>query len=249
MIKLASLLVAGFMCAVPAHVVSAGTLPKTMGYSFFVQGEPAGHADIKVTKTAKAVMFDSKTRVVNNYAVLAYTTHTVADPKTFLVRDFTMEGTKGDDVIRCEAHLHADSAYGYVETNGGLADKRVHMGITPTMVFEDWVVEHDVLMALAQAQAKERTTKYGLLFPSSFNTADITLGFAGDVLVEAGAKSLTARKLVVIIRGAAPYECQVDPKTGLPVYIRFPDSRTEMFLDEIFGENPLTYYGPTDKKQ
>jgi hypothetical protein len=104
-------------------------------------------------------------------------------------------------------------------------------------------------MALAQAQAKERTTKYGLLFPSSFNTADITLGFAGDVLVEAGAKSLTARKLVVIIRGAAPYECRVDPKSGLPVYIRFPDSRTEMFLDEIFGENPLTYYGPINKKQ
>ena len=249
MFRLASLLVAGFMCAVPARFASAGTLPKTLAYTFYVEGQPAGHADIKITKTAKAVTFDSQTRVVNNYAVLAYTTHTVADPKTYLVRSFTMEGTKGDDPIRCEAHVSADSAYGYVEINGNLSDKRVEMKITPTMFFEDWVVEHDILMALAQAQATERTKKYGLLFPSSFTPADVTLGFSGDVLVEAGAKSMTAKKLVVIIRGGSPYECHVDPKTGVPVYIRFPDSRTEMFLDEIFGENPVSYFKPIEKKQ
>jgi hypothetical protein len=249
MFRLVLLLVAGFVCAAPAANAGAGTLPKTLGYSIYVQGEPAGRADIKITQTSKQLVFESQTRVVNNYAVLAYTSRTVADPKTYLVRDFTLKGTKGDYPISCEAHMHADSCYGFVEINGNLVDKRLRMPITPTVIFEDWVVEHEVLLALTQGRSKEKTAKYGLLFPSTFTPADITLGFSGDILVEAGARSMTARKLVVIIRGATPYESRVDPKNGVPVYIRFPESQTEIFLDEIFGENPVTYYQSTAKKE
>jgi hypothetical protein len=53
---------------------------------------------------------------------------------------------------------------------------------------------------------------------------------------------MTARKLVVIIRGAEPFESHVDPARGVPVYIRFPTSQAEAFLDEVFGENPVTFY-------
>lgn len=249
MFRLATLLVAVSVCVLPARVVCAGPLPKTLGYSFYVDGAPAGRADIKITQTKKDLVFDSQTRVVNNYAVLAYTSRTVADPKTYFVRDFKMEGTKGDLPITCEAHLRADSAYGYVDLGGSLKDKRMQMKVTPTVLFEDWVVEHEVLLALTQAHSTGKTTRYGLLFPSTFSPADLTMGYSGDVLVEAGAKSMTAKKLVVIIRGADPYESHVDPKTGVPVYIRFPQSHTEMFLDEIFGENPVTYFQSTDKKQ
>ena len=248
MFRLATLLVAVSVCALPARVVSAGTLPKTLGYSFYIQGEPAGRADIKITQTKKDLVFESKTRVLTNYSVLAYTSRTVADPKTYFARDFKMEGTKGDYPITCEAHLHADSAYGYVEVNGALADKRIQMKVTPTVLFEDWIVEHEILLALTQAHSTGKTTTYGLLFPSSFSPTDITLGYSGDVLVEAGAKSMAAKKLVVVIRGADPYESHIDPKTGVPVYIRFPQSHTEIFLDKIFGENPVTYYQSTDKK-
>jgi hypothetical protein len=53
---------------------------------------------------------------------------------------------------------------------------------------------------------------------------------------------MTARKLIVIISGAEPFESHVDPVRGVPVYIRFPTSQAEAFLDEVFGENPVTYY-------
>jgi len=249
MFRLLFTLVVGLFCGLPALDARAEALPHTLGYSFYVQGQPAGRADITVTRTPKALVFDSRTRVIINYNVLALTSHTVADPKTFLIRDFTLKGTKGDLPVSCEAHLRADSAYGYVENNGQLADKRIKMPLTPTLMFEDWVVEHEILMALAQAHATEKTKTYGLLFPSSFTPTTITLGYSGDVLVEAGARSMTARKLVIIIQGAQPYESRVDPKTGVPVYIRFPESQTEMFLDTIFGENPISYYQTTGKKQ
>lgn len=249
MFRLALLFVVGLVCVVPAQGARAGALPQTLGYSFYVQGEPAGRADIKITQTPKELVFDSRTRVLTNYSVLAYTCKTVADPRTYLIRDFTLTGTKGDFPISCEVHVQADSCYGYVETNGKLADKRVKMRVTPTLMFEDWVVEHEVLLALTQAHSEQRTSTYGLLFPTIFTPADITMGFSGDVLAEAGAKSMTARKLVLIIRGAQPFESWVDPKTNAPVYIRFPESQTEMFLDEIFGENPVTYYQAKSKKE
>jgi len=110
-------------------------------------------------------------------------------------------------------------------------------------------VECEVLMALTQANAKDKTSKYGLLLPSTFTPATVTMGYSGDVLVEAGAHSLTARKLVILLSGAEPYESHVDPKTGVPVYIRFPQTQAEIFLDKIFGENPITYYQPKEKKE
>jgi hypothetical protein len=243
------LLVAGLVCLAPLTGVQAGTLPQTLGYSFYVEGEPAGRADIKITQTAKELVFESRTRVLTNYSVMAYTARTVADPKTYLVRQFSMEGTKGERSIACAATVTPDSVVGYLETKDGPADRRLKMPASPTLLFEDWLVEHEVLMALTQAHTTEKTSKYGLLFPSTFTPATVTMGYAGDVLVEAGAHSMTARKLVVILTGAAPYESHVDPKTGVPVYIRFPQSETEIFLDKIFGENPLTYYQPKAKKE
>lgn len=249
MFRLEVLLVAGLVCLAPLTGVQAGTLPQTLGYSFYVEGEPAGRADIKITQTAKELVFESRTRVLTNYSVMAYTARTVADPKTYFVRQFSMEGTKGERSIACAATLTPDSVFGYLETSDGPADRRLKMPLSPTLLFEDWLVEHEVLMALTQARATEKTSKYGLLFPSTFTPATMTMGYAGDVLVEAGAHSMTARKLVVILTGASPYESHVDPKTGIPVYIRFPQTETEIFLDKIFGENPLTYYQTKAKKE
>jgi hypothetical protein len=247
MFRLMFVLVVGCVCAAPAIDARAGTLPKTLGYSFYVDGEPAGRADIKITETPKELVFESRTRVLTNFSVLAYTSRTVADPKTYLAREFSLTGTKGDNTISCAAQLHADSAYGYVEMNGTLVDKRAKLISSPGVLFEDWIVEHEILLALTQARSKQKTSTYGLLMPSIFTPADLTMGYTGEILVEAGPRSMTARKLVILIRGATPYESRVDPKTGVPVYIRFPDSHTEMFLDKIFGENPLTYYSPKKK--
>ncbi len=251
MFRLEVLLVAGLVALAPATGARAagGALPKTLGYSFYVSGEPAGRADIKITQTPKELVFESRTRVVNNFNVLAYTSKTVVDPKTYRVRQFSVEGTKGEHPFACAATMTPDSVVGFLDTGNGPVERRLKMPASPTVLFEDWLVEHEVLMALTQAHAKDRTSTYGLLFPSSFTPATVTMGYSGDVLVEAGAHSLTARKLVVMLSGAAPYESHVDPKSGAPVYIRFPQSETEIFLDKIFGENPITYFQPKEKKE
>jgi hypothetical protein len=225
----------------------APVLPATLGYSFYVQGEPAGRADIRIKQTPREILFESETRVLTGVSVIALTSKTVADPKTYTIRDFSYRGTKGDHAVSCQAQVRGDSVYGFVEFDGVLTGKHLRTGRQRTLLFEDWVMEHEILLALTQAAAAHQTETYGLVFTSSFSPAEITAGYSGEVLVEAGARSMSARKLVVILGGAEPFESHVDPARGVPVYIRFPSSHTEAFLDEVFGENPVTYYSKGEK--
>jgi hypothetical protein len=231
-----TLSVIGFF-AHPAH-----GLPKTLGYSFYIQGAPAGRTDIRITEGAKELVFESETRVVTGPDVIALTARTVADPRTFEIRDFSYKGTKGSHAVACQAQVKGSEVFGFVEMDGALRDKSLKMRFPRNVLFEDWLMEHEILLALTQASAAKKTETYGMVFTSSFSPADVTMGYSGEVLVEAGAKSMTARKLVVIIRGAEPFESHVDPARGVPVYIRFPTSQAEAFLDEVFGENPVTFY-------
>ncbi|HEX6791058.1 MAG TPA: hypothetical protein VF247_07085 [Candidatus Krumholzibacteria bacterium] len=232
-------------CALVALGLAPGAahaLPKSLGYSFYVKGVPAGRADIKITESRKEIIFDSETRVFTGTDVIQLTSHTVADRKTYSIRDFRYQGTKGDHVVACQAQVRGDSVYGFVEMDGKLRDKHLKLPGHQNLLFEDWVMEHEILLALTQARSKNPTETYGLVFTSSFSPAEVTAGFTGEVLVEAGPRSLAARKLVIMIRGAEPFESHVDPNRGIPVYIRFPQSATEVFLDEVFGENPVTYF-------
>jgi hypothetical protein len=226
----------------PAHA-----LPKTLGYSFYVKGAPVGRADVKITESPASIVFESQTHVLTGTDVIALTSRTVVHPKTYAVLDFSYQGTKGNHAVACQAQVRSDSVYGFIEMDGHLKDKRLKMSQKHSLLFEDWVMEHEILLGLTQAVSPNKTDTYGLVFTSSFSPAEVTAGYTGEVLVEAGKQSMTARKLVVIIRGAEPFESHIDPKRGVPVYIRFPQSRTEIFLDEVFGENPLTLYSPTDK--
>ena len=237
----AILLVSGFSTR-PAHA-----LPKTLGYSFYVKGVPVGRADLKITESSREIVFESQTHVLTGVDVIALNTRTVAHPKTYALLDFSYRGTKGEHTVACHAQVRGDSVYGFTEMDGTLKDKNLKMPQKRSLLFEDWVMEHEILLALTQAASANKTDTYGLVFTSSFSPAEVTAGYSGDVLVEAGRNSLTARKLVVIIRGAEPFESHIDPKRGVPVYIRFPQSRTEIFLDEVFGENPLTFFSTTEK--
>ena len=226
---------------------AAVAVPKNLGYTFYVDGEPVGRSDIRITQTPETLTFDSKTRVLTGLSVIDLTAHTVADARTFLIRDFSLEGTKGEHRMICEVHVVGDSAYGFIDIGDGPKDKRLKLLYPQTVVFEDWVMELEVLMALAQSRSNHRSDNYGMVFATSFMPSDVLMGFTGEVLVEAGTRSMAARKLVISIRGADPFESRVDPVRGVPVYIRFPLVRAEAFLDEVFGENPVSYFTPKKK--
>ncbi len=234
------LLLAGLVGAT-APSAHAGKLPPKLAYTFFLGGKQVGHADIRITSGSTAILFDSEMKVQLGPGAIALHCRTEADPKTFAVRRFWFEGTKGDKPVAAEVAVQGDSATGWTEVDGNRAPRvATHPG--GFFVFEDWVMELEVLLAFHQAQSDRHSDNYRVLFANSFLEADLVAGYSGESLVEAPGRSLAARKLEVAMQGATPYQSLVDPDTGVPVYLQFPGVKAEAFLDSFFGKNPESRY-------
>jgi hypothetical protein len=226
-----------------ASTAAAGTLPRTIGYSLYVDGVRVGHSGMTVTPGKDVLRFDSQTRVALGPNVIELTSHTEADPATFQVRHFWFEGTKGGMPVAGDVVVKGDSATGWVQKTSSTERRpKVQQFEGELVVFEDWVMDLEVLLALRQAVSATERTTYALLFANSFLPASVLVGFTGDVIVESAERSLVARKLEIAFSGGDPFESQVDPATGVPVYILFPGTRAEAFRDDFFGENPPSRY-------
>jgi hypothetical protein len=209
-----------------------------------VRGKRVGRSDVRVVKTADALRFESKVRVNDGVATIELNTRTEADPRTYALRTFTYEGTKGGQPVSCSVTVQGDSAFGSVAMGGPKQPRRSRVTPGPMVVWEDWVMDLEILLALQEARKVDNTSKRGLLLAGSYASAMVTLGYTGEVVVESAEKSMTVRKLVVAIQGGGPFESLVDPKRGVPVYIHFPGIQAEVFLDDFFGDNPVPKYSP-----
>lgn len=49
-------------------------------------------------------------------------------------------------------------------------------------------------------------------------------------------------KLVIAIQGSSPFASYFDPESGLPVYLAFPTALVEVFLDDFYGDVPISRY-------
>lgn len=228
--------------AIPASAARVDSLPKSMKYTFYIGGQPAGHSEIHLSRTPSSLIFNSTTRAGQGENVIELTCRTVADPQTFEVRSFSYKGTKGGSAVASDVHVSADSVYGTTFSVGTLLHRKQNVRGRETLIFEDWVVELQILLALRQERATRNPTTYRLVLANSFLPTDAIAGYTGEVLVEAPGRSVVASKLAVAIAGGPGFESQVDPKLGIPVCLVFPSVRTEIFLNEFFGENPSTRF-------
>lgn len=242
----ASPLLAGLVCLGLAGPACAG-LPKTLSYTFFLGGKRVGHSDIRITQGRTTLLFDSKMDVKTGPKGITLTCRTEADPKTYVIRRFSFEGTKGGMPVAMDLAMEGDSAIGWNENNGDRYNRSVPR-VGGDIVFEDWVMELEVLIALRQARSDHRADTYGLLFANSFLTSQVVAGYTGEVLLQGNGHSLAARKLQVEIQGGSPYLSMVDPATGVPVYLDFPGVHAEAFLDSFFGDHPESRYAPPPNK-
>jgi hypothetical protein len=234
------LLLTGLVCGStsPAH---ATRLPEKLAYTFFLGGQRVGHADIRVTSGSTALLFESNMKVQLGPGAIALHCRTEADPRTFVVRRFSFEGTKGGKPVAAEVAVQGDTATGWTEVDGH-REPRVATNPGGYFVFEDWVMELEVLLALHQAQSDKHSDTYRVLFANSFLETSLLAGYSGESLVEAPGRSLAARKLEVAMQGGSPFQSLVDPATGVPTYLQFPGVKAEAFLDSFFGKNPESRY-------
>lgn len=221
---------------------AASTLPKTASYTFFLRGERVGQADVRITESADVLRMETKFRVANGVSVTELSTRTEADPRTYALRTFSYQGTKDGKPVAMSATIDGDSVFGWLQRGDQKMPQRQEVTPRPMVIWEDWAMDLEILLALQQAREFKNPATRGLLLAGSYSSSDVTLGFTGEVAVESETRSGTARKLLVAIQGGEPFESRIDLKKGVPMYIRFPGVGAEIFWTEFFGENPVPQY-------
>lgn len=221
---------------------AADRLPDRIDYTIYVRGTEAGYSRMTVTYEGDAVIVETDTRVEIDGFALNYASKTTADAKTFFVRSFEWSGVKagkdtGGKVTVDGTSVAGTFRSGEYEQQGGREGRHDHL-----LFLEDYVMSHEVLIARAHTTLGAAETAYDLFQPVSFSMNSISVVSASEIAFESSIKEAICTKLILTVQGGSGFASYFDPGRGLPVYLAFPGSNTEVFLDEFFGGEPVSRY-------
>ena len=231
---------AAIACAASAQL-QAGDLPPEFSYIIYIQGRDAGRSTTKVTKKADTYVFESQTRINLDQFSLELDTRTEVDKKSFLPISFTYSGSNPQQALKGQTTIEGKEAIcdvivGDERFTSSRASKH------PVLLLEEYVMAHEVVIARAFWESGENMADYGLLFPSTTNMTSVSISKGSELMFESENKEAYCIKFIVSLTGGSPFASYFDPERGLPVYLAFPGSNTEVFLDEFFDGKPLSRY-------
>ena len=228
------------LCSSPARL-PAGSLPAEFSYIIYVRGQDAGRSTTKVTEKAESFVLESRTELSIEQFSLNLDTRTEIDKKSFLPISFTYKGSNPQQALEGETNIE-----GYEAICDMKVDDQVYTSSRvskhPVLLLEEYVIAHEVVIARAFWETGQNSAEYGLLFPSTTNMTSMTISKGSELMFESENKEAYCIKFIVSLSGGSPFASYFDPQRGLPVYLAFPSSNTEVFLDEFFDGKPLSRY-------
>jgi len=227
--------------AATATVSSAGKLPPEFSYIIYVEGKDAGRSTTKVTETDNSFIFESETVVKTETFSLDLSTKTEVDKLSFLPLSFTFVGEKRGSELAGETTIVGKEATSVTSADGQEYSSN-HSSEQPLLILEDFVMAHEVMIARAFWESGENPASFGLLLPSSTTMTSVEIEKGSELAFESETKEAYCVKLVISMRNGSPFASFYDPERGIPVYMAFPGTATEVFLDEFFDGKPLSRY-------
>jgi len=229
------------LLALVAQTSWAGKLPEKLGYSIYMRGVRVGHSEIAIDAKPDITTFTSTTKIrlaaTVEYEISAVTE---VDSKTFYVRSVAFDGLKGERPINADYVLDGVNIEGTAVVDGTAYPRSKVSSVDKHLVLEDYVVDHQVIIALAYAASNTKVLTAGLFFPTSFSVSNATMMYSGDAEVESAYGALIAKKLTIQAGGTDPWILFVDPERRVPVYMVFPTVLVEIFLDDFYKDQPLS---------
>jgi hypothetical protein len=238
--KRSLLITAVILCSASAQL-SAGGLPTEFTYIIYIRGQDAGRSTTKVTEKAETYVLESRTELEIEHFRLELDTRTEIDRTSYLPIKFTYSGSNSQQALEGETTIVGNEATCDV-LSGGERFTSSLVSKHPVLLLEEYVMAHEVVIARAFWESGEDPVEYGLLFPSTTNMTTVSISRGSELMFESDTKEAYCVKFIVSLSGGAPFASYFDPERGLPVYLAFPGSNTEVFLDEFFDGKPLSRY-------
>ncbi|MDH3197489.1 MAG: hypothetical protein OEO21_04535 [Candidatus Krumholzibacteria bacterium] len=223
-------------------VADAGTprLPESFSYTIFINGQRAGRSEARVTHTEDAISIESKSWVELGQGTIEISCWTEADPHTFRVRTVRYQGVNPSALLEGTTEVSGDTVFTNRVEQDQMIERVEVSRVGGPIVIEDFDMTYQVLLARALALSDDPVKSFGLVFASTGALLEAKAAFRSEAAVESNTQEAICKLLVVDVTNGSPYVSYYDPERGMPVYLAFPTAMTEAFLDDFFGDEPIT---------
>lgn len=235
------------LCIALACVFSlGGTAEKTGGssgetaYLFFTQGTQVGRCDIRVTQSANAHVFESVTEIRFGEDRIALENRTEYDKKTLRPLLYRYKGERAGESLSGTIRCSADSVRAQLEAKGQHTTVQIPW-TDDLMIFQNYVPEHLLAMARRLGDSGKSFSRYRVLFPSDMMATSAAA--SAETEIEVPIKPPVVCTIYAVgLENSPPFYLYYDIEGKSLIYIDFPATQTEVFLERAFEGNVRTKY-------
>jgi hypothetical protein len=214
----------------------ADPFPHSAKYYVFIQGVYSGTSAFQAREDGKFLLIDAKTRIKFNDEQYELKSHTKLHRKTYKPISFRFEGTKpGQMQFEGIVKLERDTIFGDLKINGEKIPSMMPVQGADVLFFENYEAAHEVVLARAYLEPRKEFKAFVLFYPSDFMKVDTKVTTASEEELEITGGSIVCTKLMVLMTGSVPFYSYLDMNKNIPIYLDFPASSTEYFLDGYFA--------------
>lgn len=219
----------------------AGKLPESATYLYYLQGKYAGKSTFQLTEEKDIFVFKSTSEITFADYKHNFKARTEVEKESLKIRYFEYEGKRQQKAMSGTIWVEGDSLSADNAIDGEHYASGSRM-TAPTYLFQDYFSEHQAIMLWAISRATEPFVKYNLLLPSEFMSVPTVATIDSEIELPVASGSIVCKKYGVSIQNSGVYFLYLDPKQDLPVYMDFPGTQAEGFLESAFGKNPPAKY-------
>jgi len=227
---------------------SSAQLPSKATYVFYIQGEYAGKCAIEMGTDGDRLVFDSATQIDYEDYTLDLTSRTEVEKESLALCFYKYEGVRMGQKISGTVWADGDSLSADNAVNGEHfpSGKRLEGAV---YLFDNYVSEHQIIMAWAADRSKEPFLRFTALIPSEFMMLPTMATTESEIELQTSPKPTVCKKFGVAMKNSGAYFTYYDSKRKIPVYMDFPAATTEVFLEGTFKEKPQTKYVRPEKPE
>ena len=219
----------------------AGSTPSEVTYLYFIQGNYAGKSVVKITEKSDIYIYDSTSKIKFEDLAQTFSCRTEIEKKTLRPRFFRYEGILNDGAVAGTLRVEGDTLYGETEVDGNQFSSTKEF-IDPSCLFQDYVPEHQIVILHKILAADEMFIRFNVLLPSSQMSLAAVITIESELELPTHPRPTVGKKYAISIQNSSTYYLYLDLKRNIPIYMDFPVTQTEVFLEGAFGENPRPKY-------
>ncbi len=219
----------------------AGSTPSEVTYLYFIQGNYAGKSVVEITEKSDIYVYTSTSEIKFGDFAQTLSCRTEIEKTTLRPRFFRYEGVLNGGAVSGTLRVEGDTLHAETEIDGDRFASTKEF-IDPSCLFQDYIPEHQIVILNKILAVDEMFVRFNVLLPSNQMSLAAVITIESELELPTHPRPTVGKKYAISIQNSSTYYSYLDPKRNIPVYMDFPVSQTEVFLEGAFGENPRPKY-------